>query len=266
MRDLIRRPLLPRIGATTGEWLGTDAFAHIPRTGEQRSGGRSDGSRDGRMAPATRRRLRVAAWLERVASLLSARRFVMLLGGALALGGFGTSGYVHAKAEFAQVLLRSAWSRTLSTGTPQRPWPWADTWPVARLRQPRLAIDQIVLAGASGRTLAFGPALSSGAAEPGAAGNAIVSGHRDTHFGFLRDLAIGDRVWLETRTGRHVYAIERFDVADARLARVSTQSDEGRLTLVTCYPFDAITPGGPLRYVATARLVATEAEPVVGDP
>jgi sortase (surface protein transpeptidase) len=27
-----------------------------------------------------------------------------------------------------------------------------------------------------------------------------------------------------------------------------------RLTLVTCYPFDAIEPGGPLRYVVTAEL------------
>jgi hypothetical protein len=30
---------------------------------------------------------------------------------------------------------------------------------------------------------------------------------------------------------------------------------------VTCYPFDAITPGGPLRYVVEARLVATAFAP-----
>ena len=29
-----------------------------------------------------------------------------------------------------------------------KPWPWADTWPVARLVVPSLGIDQIVLEGA----------------------------------------------------------------------------------------------------------------------
>ena len=30
------------------------------------------------------------------------------------------------------------------------------------------------------------------------------------------------------------------------------RSDAPMLTLVTCYPFDAVVPGGPLRYVVTA--------------
>ena len=36
-------------------------------------------------------------------------------------------------------------------------WPWADTWLIARLVVPSLAIDQIVLEGTYGRTLDFGP-------------------------------------------------------------------------------------------------------------
>ena len=38
---------------------------------------------------------------------------------------------------------------------------------------------------------------------------------------------------------------------------LSMTADAGdtRLTLVTCYPFDAIRPGGPLRYVVVARRV-----------
>jgi sortase A len=30
------------------------------------------------------------------------------------------------------------------------------------------------------------------------------------------------------------------------------------MTLVTCYPFDAIDPGGPLRYAVTAEALETE--------
>ena len=69
----------------------------------------------------------------------------------------GLGAWIHAKAMLAQSLLETAWSETLRTGKEVKPWPWADTWPVARLTVPRLGIRRIVLAGASGSSLAFGP-------------------------------------------------------------------------------------------------------------
>jgi sortase A len=186
--------------------------------------------------------------------LLQARHASAVLGGILAIWGLGSAGYVHAKAALAQVLLRDAWARAQSgLGTP-RPWPWADTWPVARLTVPRLAVDQIVLAGASGRTLAFGPALSPAGAAIGGAGTAVLSGHRDTHFAFLRELVTGDRVWLDTPHGRVAYVIEHTSVVDARRARLATAGEGARLVLVTCWPFDAVASRGPWRYVVEARL------------
>ena len=72
--------------------------------------------------------------------------------------------YMHAKAELAGVLIRRAWEQSLQSGESHAPWPWADTHPIARLRIPRLGYDEIVLEGATPRTLAFGPArLFSGA-------------------------------------------------------------------------------------------------------
>jgi sortase A len=46
-------------------------------------------------------------------------------------------------------------------------------------------------------------------------------------------------------------------VVDARRAVI--RSDEGgdHLVLLTCYPFDAITPGGPLRYVVAGDRAAS---------
>ena len=41
--------------------------------------------------------------------------------------------------------------------------------------------------------MAFGPGHLSGTPLPGEAGNAVVSGHRDTHFAFLRGLREGTR-------------------------------------------------------------------------
>jgi sortase A len=203
------------------------------------------------------RRWRTAQWLRRVRALLQARRASALLGGILAVWGLGSAGYIHAKAALAQVLLRDAWDRAQAGHATPRPWPWADTWPVARLRVPRLSVDQIVLAGASGRTLAFGPALSPAGAAIGAEGAAVLSGHRDTHFAFLRNLVAGDRVWLETPRGRVAYVIEQAAVVDARRSRLATSGLGARLVLVTCWPFDAVEPGGPWRYVVEGRLAGS---------
>ena len=113
----------------------------------------------------------------------------------LAIGGtasFGRGVYIYAKAELAQVLLHAAWNRARETGVAARPWPWADTHPVARLTAPAQDADVLVLAGASGRTLAFGPGHLDGSAQPGDPGNAVITAHRDTHFRFLRLVAPGD--------------------------------------------------------------------------
>jgi sortase A len=158
------------------------------------------------------------------------------------------------KAEVAQVLLLRAWQRARMSGAAARPWPWADTWPVARLRVPRYGVDEIVLAGASGSSLAFGPGHVDGTAVPGRCGNCVLSGHRDTHFRFLAELELGDILELEAPDGR----VQRFIVRSTHILRrsdlfVLDDDSEPVLTLTTCFPFDAVVPGGPLRFVVRAE-------------
>jgi sortase A len=162
--------------------------------------------------------------------------------------------WIEAKAHLAQWLIRRAWQQVAAGAGDVRPWPWADTYPVARLLVPRRGVDMVVLAGASGRTLAFGPGHIEGTAGPGAAGNAVISGHRDTHFAFLRRLRSGDEVVIVGRDGRaHRYVVASMRVVDRRDLWVTADAGDKRLTLVTCYPFDALRPGGPLRYVVVAQ-------------
>jgi sortase A len=85
----------------------------------------------------------------------------------LASWQFGAAAYIHAKALLAQALLARAWDRTLAGERAVRPWPWADMHPIARLRAPAHGRDLIVLDGASGQALAFGPAHIVGTALPG---------------------------------------------------------------------------------------------------
>jgi len=182
------------------------------------------------------------------------RSWLGLAAVVLGLGLLAQGVWIPAKAAAAQVLLDRAWERTRSGDERARPWPWADHRPVARIRVPRLEVSVIVLEGATGASLAFGPGHLAGSAPPGAPGNAVIAGHRDTHFAFLRELRAGDTIWIERPTGalRH-YAVKATTVVDERDLSPLAESGEAVLTLITCFPFDAKAPGGPERYVVRAE-------------
>ena len=175
---------------------------------------------------------------------------LIALGVALLAAGV----WLPAKAELAQHLLNRAWQRTTDGDTMAKPWPWADTHPVARLTLPDGDEPLTVLAGASGRNLAFAPALLDGSAPPGSHGVTVIAGHRDTHFHRLATLALGDVLSLERPDGSvYRYEVSNLDVIDSARAELRLDADESIVVLVTCYPFEAVTPGGSLRYVVTAR-------------
>ena len=130
-----------------------------------------------------------------------------------------------------------------------RPWPWADTRPVGVLTVPRLGIRQFILEGSSGRNLAFGPALQDGTAT---GSDLVISGHRDTHFRFLQELAPGDYLTLKTTSGIHKFDVIAGEIVDSRTTELVIEPGIKRISLVTCFPFDTLQAGGPLRYVVTA--------------
>ncbi len=166
----------------------------------------------------------------------------------------GNGSYIHAKAILAQLLLEAAWTETLNGRKEVKPWPWADTWPVSRLTVPRLGISRIVLAGANGSALAFGPGHLFKSASPEDKGNIVIAGHRDTHFSFLRDLKIGDSLEIQMVNSKTlIYQITDTAIVDENDTEFLVSADERLLTLITCYPFDAIQTGGPQRYLVIAK-------------
>lgn len=175
---------------------------------------------------------------------------VVLVAG-LALCGQGL--WIPAKAVLAQVLLERAFDRSVATGQPVKPWPWSDTWPVARITVPRLHRSVIVLDGASGQALAFGPGHVAGTPAAGDRGTAVYAAHRDTHFALLGQMRPGDAIRVDRIDGRQA----RFRMAGAQVVRWDASGLDphapGRsLALATCWPLDAKTHG-PLRYVIIAR-------------
>src|SRR6201992_1986751 len=130
------------------------------------------------------------------------RRIVPFLIAIVGLTLFGQGAYVHAKALLAQILLERAFAETIATGHATKPWSWADTWPVARIEVKRLHASAIVLAGSSGQALAFGPGHVELTPDAGERGTAVYSAHRDTHFRFLRNVAIGDEIDVTRAAGK----------------------------------------------------------------
>ena len=167
----------------------------------------------------------------------------------------GSAFYIPAKAAVAQILLERAWDRARSGEANARPWPWADVSPIAVLEVPRLGERSIVLEGASGEAMAFGPGHMSNTPPIGTHGTAVVAAHRDTQFRFLRDVSEGERIVVETTDGRR----SAFRVVETLIVRADASGldpdDSGptgaRLALVTCYPFDGVFRS-PWRYVVLA--------------
>lgn len=182
--------------------------------------------------------------------MLRRRRGVSALVLGLMMSLIGWAGWLDAKAWLAQHLIANAWHTTLEKGARQRPWSWADTWPVARLTRPD-GETLYVLESASGEALAFGPGRLAGGSNTGQAW--VLAGHRDTHFAFLEDLNKGDQLSLQLADGRlHRFRVSRQEIINSEQHPLQIPNDDRHLILITCYPFDAVTPGGPLRYVVTA--------------
>ncbi|MGY8707146.1 class GN sortase [Bradyrhizobium sp. 18BD] len=170
---------------------------------------------------------------------------------------FGDGAYIHAKAWLAQLLLERAFDKSIATGQPVKPWSWADTWPVARIEVRRIGASAIVLEGTSGQALAFGPGHIHQTVDAGERGVAVYAAHRDTHFRFLRNVAIGDVIDVTRSDGKHFRyradcsAVVRFDESG-----IDPAGQDAELVLATCWPFDAVTSGAD-RYVLHATLIVT---------
>ncbi len=183
-----------------------------------------------------------------------------LFAGLLILGGLGliaNGGYMIAKAQLAQVLLSKSWSSSLADGGARRPWAWADTHVAARIQFLSLDEERYVMRDVSGESLAFGPGIvehaNSGApSQENTHSGIAIAGHRDSHFGVLQHLQTDDLIQVETIKQMPV----RFKVVSSTVVDTRHQSlappAQNELVLITCFPFESIVPGGPLRYVVFA--------------
>lgn len=187
---------------------------------------------------------------------LKAYYTLALLSLFIALICLGNSSYIYVKASLAQILIHHSWQKLTQDYNlnAAKPWPWADTYPVAKLYTDKQTL--YVLNSISGESLSFGPGHYEQTVLPGTKGDSIVAGHRDTHFYFLQDMQLGDIIKAENYLGEEQkYQVQNIKIVDSSKEQVDISPSKNRLQLITCYPFNAIVAGGPLRYIVTATFI-----------
>jgi len=126
--------------------------------------------------------------------------------------------------------------------------------PVARLSIGSIDLDEIVLEGVGPVELNGGPGHFPGSVLPGAAGNAILSAHRDRHFRRVGELVVGAKIRTETRDG-----VVDWVVTERRIVSKDTPSlfeeTDATLTLTTCWPVRYFGPAPDRLLIIAKRAV-----------
>ena len=126
----------------------------------------------------------------------------------------------------------------------------------ARLSIPRLRTELYVFEGTDHSELRRGPGHLEGSAEPGARGNCVIAGHRDTHFRALQYIRKGDTIEVATGQGAFIYRVSSISIVGPEKTDALQPAGRPVLSLITCYPFRYIG-AAPNRFVVRADLVAS---------
>ena len=123
--------------------------------------------------------------------------------------------------------------------------------PLAVMTIDKLGIQVPVYDGADDFNLNRGVARIKGTATVDADGNLGIAGHRDGFFRGLKDIAMGDRIELQTTRGIAVYTVSSITIVEPDDVSVLAPTPERTITLVTCYPFYFVGQA-PKRYIVKA--------------
>lgn len=129
----------------------------------------------------------------------------------------------------------------------------ADATPEAVLRIPRLELVVPVFVGTSDHNLDRGAGFIEGTRRAGGAGNIGIAAHRDGFFRALKDVRIGDTLFLQEPAYTYIYEVVATSIVPPTEVRVLEQTSVPTITLVTCYPFYFVG-SAPKRFIVHARL------------
>jgi sortase A len=199
---------------------------------------------------ASSRRVRLIAWAER---LLLTAGVAALIWCAVEIGDAVVAQRVaRSSLEATAVVERPVWPPAPEPGSEVLPGvPPARGSAIGTLSIPRVDLSAVVLHGSDAQTLRRGPGHLENTALPGESGNVVIAGHRDSFFWPLRNIRLGDDIFIDTPERRFRYRVASVRVVNPYDVSVLGATDEPVLTLITCYPF-WVFGNAPDRFVVRA--------------
>jgi sortase A len=181
------------------------------------------------------------------------REVVFLVAGFLAIAycpsAFGR-GQGTAAAEISKFERAAAGSRELSAGGV-----------IGDMMVPRLGLKVVVAEGVTDGVLKRAAGHMPETSLPGQQGNVALAAHRNTFFGPLRRIHLGDIIVLKTAEASFLYQVESTSVVAPSNVQVLEASTAPTLTLITCFPFDYVG-AAPQRFIVRAREIRATTDEV----
>ncbi|MFH1523580.1 MAG: class D sortase [Chloroflexota bacterium] len=109
-----------------------------------------------------------------------------------------------------------------------------------RIQIPAISVDAPVVQGDSWEQLKKGVGQHVGSADPGQAGNVVLSAHDDVFGEIFRDLGHlrpGDQVLLFTEQQQYVYIVTGSQIVEPTQVDVMNPTSDPTVTLISCYPY-----------------------------
>ena len=163
----------------------------------------------------------------------------------LAKGSFAVYPFVFPSSQVTEISITPAVSHValrFKTGSP-----------LFNLSFPRQGAEFTVVEGTTDAALREGPGHLVGSPLPGEDGNAVIEGHRDTHFRVLKEVLIGDELRVDFGERDYSYRIVDIRIVSPNDTSVLQPQSGRTITLITCYPFRFLG-SAPERYVLRASL------------
>ena len=210
------------------------------------------------------------AELHPIAFMLRYSSGILILLGAILLAYVG---FEYTQMYWSQKRLENEWAREQQRqaqhvrengGATAKPIALKDDG-LTRLSIPSISFDAVVVEGTSNRDLLLGPGHLQDTPAPGAPGNSVISGHRDTFFRHIHELAKGDQIVVQRNGKTFHYEVTGKHIVQPTDLSVLQPSKDAQLTLITCYPTYYIGPA-PERLVVTSKLVADSAQTSLSSP
>ncbi len=109
-----------------------------------------------------------------------------------------------------------------------------------QIQIPAIHVDAPIVQGDSWEQLKKGVAQHAGSADPGQAGNVVLSAHNDVFgeiFRYLDQLEKGDEIILYSANHAYTYRVEKVSIVLPTNVEVMASTIDPTLTLISCYPY-----------------------------